>query len=298
MKAPAVAVFLAAVASWAAWSAPQGLSTVSSVDWKRGALVVEISVPLSSSGTTSALPRLKAEAEERLDAGLSAAFLESMAPLPVDSLSTLGELAAADRTLLARLGGWKASGRKEDVRLSRDFSRLIARWTFPFYGDQGLVAVFNPSDPTPVRRRLGYVPSRTFSGLLIYAQGSLPAGGKAKEETVRPALFPRLLDEEMKPIFTREMCDPVFLKKWGMVGYAQSMDEGEILARAGVLPLRTVARAVFGKNGSDLVIPEDAVRQLFSRDENIALLRQGRILVVYDGPAGKAAAASPPPAAE
>lgn len=287
MRGALAALFLAASALCAAESAlPGDLRTAYSVDWIRGVLSVEISAPLASTG--AALPRLKAEAEERLDAGLSAAFLESIGSLAVDSLSTLGELAAADRTILGRLNGWKAAGRKEDVYLSRDFSRLVARWTFPFFGDKGLVAALEPSAPQPMQRRLGYVPSRTFSGLLIYAQGALAAAGKAREERARPALFPRLLDEGMKPILTWEMCDPEALKRWGMAGYAQSLDEGQIQTRVGVLPLRTVARAVFGRNGSDLVIPEDAVRQLFAREENIALLRGGRILIVYDGPAAPA----------
>lgn len=289
MRTALTALLLAASVLAGAESA-SGTLVSSAVDWVQGVLSIEVSVPLGSS--PAALPRQKAEAEERLDAALPAAFLESMAPLAVDSLSTLGELAAGDRALLARLGAWRAAGRKEDVRLSRDFSRLVARWTFPFYGDKGLVAAFGPSDPLPMERRLGYTPSRTFSGLLIFAQGALPAVGKAKEEHVRPAVFPRLLDEGMRPILTRAMCDPAALRKWGMVGYAASLDDGPVRARAGVMPLRTVARAVFGKNGCDIVIPEDAVRQLFSREENIAILREGRILVVYDGPGAPEAPAA------
>jgi hypothetical protein len=66
-----------------------------------------------------------------------------------------------------------------------------------------------------------------------------------------------------------------------MVGYAASIDDAATL-RAGALPLRLAARGVFGDHGTDIVISTDGARQLLSLAENIALLQEGRICIVYD----------------
>jgi hypothetical protein len=67
-----------------------------------------------------------------------------------------------------------------------------------------------------------------------------------------------------------------------MVGYADGIDQHEIDLRTGLHPLKTVARAVFGTRNTDIVIPTEAVKQILSIPENIEILKEGRILVVYE----------------
>ena len=67
-----------------------------------------------------------------------------------------------------------------------------------------------------------------------------------------------------------------------MVGYALTPDEDAALLRAGNLPLRLAARGVFGDKPTDIVIPTEGALQLLTLPENIALLREGRIVIVYD----------------
>jgi hypothetical protein len=67
-----------------------------------------------------------------------------------------------------------------------------------------------------------------------------------------------------------------------MVGYAQSLDDAVVTLRAGPLPLRLAARGVFGDKATDIVLPTQGARQLLTLPENIALLQEGRIVIVYD----------------
>jgi hypothetical protein len=101
---------------------------------------------------------------------------------------------------------------------------------------------------------------------------------------VEPALRPRLFDEDMNPVLTAEMCDPHFLVDWGLAAYAYSDEEAPFRQRIGDLPLRTMARGVFGRNATDLLLPKDVVRQLLSREANRQLLRECRILIILDRP--------------
>jgi hypothetical protein len=85
----------------------------------------------------------------------------------------------------------------------------------------------------------------------------------------------------MTLVLDRLMCNPSDLAKWGMAAYVTRMDEGPLVSRIGLSPLRVAARAVFGINSTDVIISTDAVRQLLSLTENIALLQQGRIVIVF-----------------
>jgi hypothetical protein len=100
--------------------------------------------------------------------------------------------------------------------------------------------------------------------------------------TARPALFPRIWDEQMNLLLDKGMCAPESLARWGMVGYSQAVDDPAADLRVGNVPLRLAARGVFGDNDTDIVISMDGARQLLALPENIALLQTGRIVIVYD----------------
>ena len=73
----------------------------------------------------------------------------------------------------------------------------------------------------------------------------------------------------MNLVLDRSMCRPDALARWGMVGYAQSLDDDVVALRAGPLPLRLAARGVFGEKATDVVLPTQGVRQLLTLPENI-----------------------------
>ena len=158
----------------------------------------------------------------------------------------------------------------------------MARYTLPFFGAEGISSPLFPSRETPIRRSLGYVATRKFSGLLIHAKGRLPEAGSSRMTAARPALFPRIWDEQMNLVLDKGMCSPEALARWGMVGYALDPDEDAAVLRVGNFPLRLAARGVFGDKPADIVISTDGARKLLTLAENIALLREGRIVIVYD----------------
>ncbi len=128
---------------------------------------------------------------------------------------------------------------------------------------------------------MGYVATREFSGVVIYAAEPLPSVGLSKDMSAAPALFPRIFDEDMNLVLDRTMCRPEALAEWGMVGYTDTIDENEILVRTGQHPLRIAARAVFGIYSTDLVISNEAANRILTLAANIELLKDGKILVIY-----------------
>jgi hypothetical protein len=257
----------------------QGFSVKTLVDWKGGTLQVTVTRALSSS--MPALPRAEADAEAAIDAAFTELFMDAVSPLVVDSSRTVSQLLSGNPEYFDWMHDCARGVVKDELFLSPDLTSATAHYVFSLFGDHGIATPLYPKRSIAPPERLGYVPSRAFSGLVIYAKDMLPSIGESQERFAVPALFPRLFDEEMNLVFDKDMCLPSALAKWGMVGYTDEIDEDTIVRRTGRHPLRIVARAVFGINKTDLVIASQTVRQLLTVSENIDIFREGRILVIY-----------------
>ena len=257
-----------------------GFTLSRQVDWAVGNVAVEVTRALNAG--TDALARAKGDAETDIDSRVSDLMLRAIASIPIDSSHSFGDLLGADPTLFARVNTLVLAAPRDQLFLTPDFSSLVARYLLPLFGAQGIVSPLFPAHENPLHRRLGYTATRRFTGLLVYAKGLLPEVGTSRMVAARPAVFPRLWDEEMNLVLDRSMCRPDALARWGMVGYAQSLDDDVVTLRAGLFPLRLAARGVFGDKSTDLVLPTRGVRQLLTLPENIAMLQEGRVVIVYD----------------
>jgi hypothetical protein len=275
-----ICAMIAAASPLLAQETDKGVEVTRRLDWSAGRIVMEVTRALDPS--IPSLIRAKSDAETALEQRLPEALWRALGPLVVDSSHMLSDYYAADPALYGRLNEIALRAQRTDLFLTTDFTSLVARYAIPFFGDQGIGSPFSPSKAVPIRRRLGDVTTRAYTGLLIFAGGLLPTAGSSRTATARPALFPRIWDEQMNLVLDREMCTPESLARWGMVGYSQSVDDPRADLRVGNVPLRLAARGVFGDNDTDIVISTDGARQLLALPGNIALLREGRIVVVYD----------------
>ncbi len=258
-----------------------GYSLTEVIDWVGGAVTVEIAHGLDAS--TPSLERAKGDAETDLDAQLPDFLQRAVAPLTVDSTHLYDDLLAADPGFSARVRAIAVQGKRTDVFLKPDFSALVERFVLPLFGAQGIAVPLFPSRATPVHPILGEVTTRKYTGLLIDARGVLPEAGTTRTASLRPALLPKIWDDRMNVVLEAAMVDPDSLARWGVAGYARTLDDDTVVVRAGSLPLRLAARAVFGTKPTDVVISTEGARQLLALPENIALLKQGRVVIVCDG---------------
>jgi hypothetical protein len=259
-------------------SAPPGFSVSSTLDWDAGTLGLEVVRALDPN--VDALPRAKSDAETEIESRLGAFLIAAVSPVLVDSSHTFGDLFGTDPELFSRVSGLADGARAEALFLRKDFSALVARYSFPLFGEGGIAVALVPSTESPLRRRLGYVATRKFTGLVVYAAEKVPGVGIGKEILPQPAIFPRIYDEDMNLVVEKGMCKPEALSRWGIVGHAGGLESSALL-RAGLSPLRLAARAVFGDNSTDLVISNQGAMQMLTLPENIAFLKEGRIVVIY-----------------
>jgi hypothetical protein len=266
---------------WAQEAGDRQIEVSEQVDWERGILILEATLYVEARTFT---PNSRFEAERDVERLLPGLFMSAVVDIPFDSYRTIGERLKENQLLFQRLESAAVNSvSKRYSRVGEELQRIQVQYSFPFYGEGGFVVpLIAHSRPHPLDRKLGFVPSRNFTGLVIYAGGELPAHGKDIRQRVQPALFPTLYDENMNKVLSVQMCDPDALRRWGMVAYSATEADSALLERIGAAPLRTVARGVFGINATDLLLPNDAVDRLLVREANREMLAQGRVLIVID----------------
>jgi hypothetical protein len=257
----------------------------SKIDWFRGIVSLEISSPLPSS--SAPLPVVKYQVQRELESQFPRYLRSSLESLVVDSRRTFKEALRDEPRLLSAVTQAGEGVLPARTRLSQDLGSLILTYQFTLFPD-----IIRPlitregSDSQPAL--LGYEPSAPFTGIVIYAAEPLPVYGERDGQgaplkgSLNPALLPRLFDEEMNPVLTASMMDPLQRETWGVVQYTSDLDQEKHRSRVGSYPLYTMAVGLFGINRTDLILTTETARKLLSREDTRKLLREGRILVIID----------------
>lgn len=130
-----------------------------------------------------------------------------------------------------------------------------------------------PAPQAPTARELPPpAPVETYTGLLVDARGL----------GLKPALVPRLLDEQEKELYASEVLDRSKAVEAGVAGYAKDMVAGSRQARVTDNPLIVKGVKASGSKATDVMIGGDGVRAIQQSEPMSHFLQQGRVVVVYD----------------
>jgi hypothetical protein len=113
-------------------------------------------------------------------------------------------------------------------------------------------------------------PDGVYTGVIIDARGL----------AVRPALFPRLLDEGGQTLYTPTQVDATIAAQRGYMVYASAVDSPQLEGRVGKQPLILRARRVLGPARVDLVVNQPDAAQVQNAEALRLLLRQCRVVIV------------------
>ncbi len=256
-------------------------SYVSSVDWQKG--VVSIDARIDLTGFSQVLPSARSQGEQIIAHSASEMLEDALFPIPVDSYQTVGSLSLSDPATMSAVMGILTPGDKQYSVLSRNLKSLVVRYQIPLFPDLGSIFV-HQTQANPPLPPLGFVPTTRFSGIVIYAKGELPVHGESRSARLAPCLFPRIWDENMDLVASAKTVDPSVLREGGVAAYSDSTSLGAFTARIGSVPFQTVATGIFGKYDTDVIISNEAARELLASPDNINLITEGKILIIADLP--------------
>lgn len=111
-----------------------------------------------------------------------------------------------------------------------------------------------------------------FTGLIINCKGL----------KLKPALSPQVFDEDGKEIYGSAYVSKEWAVKYGIVGYAKSVEDAAKLERVGKTPGQIKAAKLTGQNATDVVISNTDAADVRSAAQNLKFLSECRVILVVD----------------
>jgi hypothetical protein len=252
-------------------------SVESSVDWKARILKVRVTLDLGAAGLR--LPAGRLEAERMTLRDLPALSKDALFAVRVDSMRDVRRTITEGTLPAEMILSLPKEARLASSSLTKDLRGYRADYELSLDTVAGLYT--SGSHPAPMAAPIDAVPTRDYSGIIIYAKGELPVHGEGLRARAVPCLFPRIYDQNMRLVFDKTMTSPEALASGGMLAYTEDIGI-ESWSRVGGDPLRVMALEVFGEGRTDFVISREDAQKILSSAANRELLRLGKIVVVLD----------------
>ena len=251
-------------------------ATRMSIDWKARILYIEVELDMATARLR--LPEGRLAAERMMEHDLPALAKKAVFALQADSYRTIEDTVGDGSLDPGALIPLADLVRIERSSFSMDMRKFLS--TFSLHLDTVASLFLNGTSPSPIRAPIESRPTRAYSGIVIYAKGSLPVHGENVEGEARPCLFPRVYDSQMNLVLDRSVVVPEALANGGVLGYDSGMGV-EVGNRVGSDPMRVMALELFGDHRTDYVISREDALRILSTAGNRELLRQGKVVVVY-----------------
>jgi hypothetical protein len=248
------------------------------LDWQQGTMVAVVEMDLAASGIR--LPSGRSEAERTIASTAPALVQHTVTSIVLDSYRTVNHSLDDGSIDSEALRDFIESGKRLDTAMSSDMARMRIsyRWNLA-----ELAALYvRHTIPTALPEADRFVPTRAYTGIIVYVQGEYAVRGEHRSGRLVPSLFPRIYDDGMNPILSRNHVDPVALRAGGIAAFAKRLDDPVIELRAGDDPLRIMAHQIFGTLRTDIIITRTDALKILGDPANRELIRNGRIVFVLD----------------
>jgi len=254
------------------------------LEWDKQEINAVVSLDMASSGLK--LPNGRMQGEALIASEYIGLIRPAILSLQVDSSSTVADLVKRGEWSSLDVENLALQVRTVPPALSPDLANLLAFYTLNINDISG--ALMRHERPSEVPVTLTPVSAPAYTGIIIIAAENLPVYGTRSAALLRPCLFPKIWDMEMKLIFERNMLKP---RSGAMVHYFSMREifaggpsglSREIAAVVGNRPLRIFARGVFGMQPTDPIINKEDALQIISNKENRNLLSEGRVAIIID----------------
>ncbi|MFP4619170.1 MAG: hypothetical protein ACLFMZ_10040 [Spirochaetaceae bacterium] len=253
-------------------------STNLSVEWSSGEAELTFTFPLSEEQDPSPHVRNKFTRKSRSELGFS--FVEEFSRLHLNSRQSIGDFLKKNPESALPLNAVAKRYTSSTSSFARDYSEFRITYSYSLYPHiiEHLFSHTSVSSPDQILR---YVPSGSFSGIVIYVEKELPVHGTSRAANITPCLFPKIYNEHTELIVSKEMLPPETLKNWGIAGYFPIDKREDLSSRIGDVPLYIKAKALFGEAPTDIIIPNEGADSMLSTEHTIRLITEGKIAIVY-----------------
>ncbi len=213
----------------------------------------------------AAAARLGAERVAKLDAMRNA--LEAIQGVRIDSETTVRNAMLESDVIRSQVQGYVYGARIIDMKYLSD-GAVQATVEISLRG--AINNLLHPQDMGT--KEVPKSGNPVFTGLIINAKGL----------KVRPALSPKVLDEDGREVYGSAFVSREYAVEQGMVGYAKDLSAAQQNDRITDNPLIVKAMKTTGSGGSDIVISNEDSQSLRDTSKNLSFLEQCRVMIVVD----------------
>ncbi len=231
-------------------------------------------------------------------------LLELLRGVQIDSATTVQNFMVNDDTVVSRVQGHLEQARITDTAYMSDGSvevtvqvnlrGKLSQTLLPQQASQQQTAAAAPPSPQQGPQQLQPVsvppkPSRPaipdgsetsvaprafggVTGLVVDARGL----------GARPAMSPRILDEDGREVYGSSFVGREYAIQQGMAGYAKNPAQASASDRVAGNPLQVKARSVSGQAKTDIVVSNEDAERIRQVAANSEVLQQCRVMIVLD----------------
>ena len=129
-----------------------------------------------------------------------------------------------------------------------------------------------PAAPPPAPAPAPAPGGEVFTGLVVDARGI----------QARPAMSPRIIDENGKEIYGSMNVEREYAVQQGMSGYARDLTAAQSNSRVTNNPLSVKGLKTEGAGRSDIVIAKADAEKILAGGDNLSFLKKCRVMIVLD----------------
>lgn len=211
-------------------------------------------------------------------------LLEITKSVQVDSAKSVKDFTVGDNIIDTQVNGLMKSAEVVDYQYLPD-GRAEVKKRIPLYGNLAKIimplAMAKPSAaktlteaaPAPiVKAPTAQFVSVVYTGVIIDARGI----------QARPAMSPRIFDEDGKEVYSLANVDIEYAIKNGMSGYVRDLTAAQTNQRVGANPITVKAVRTSGPGKSDIIIGNVDAQKVRSTAASASFLKQCKVMIVLD----------------
>ena len=251
-----------------------------SVNWSAGYIeAVGIGAPADKSiGKANARPMALRAA--KVDALRN--LLEITKGVQVDSATSVKDFTVESDVINTQVSGLVKGAVVVDQQYISD-GTVEVRLRMPLYGNLAMIimplAIAKPPAPPAPSAPAAPAPAVTASAAPIAYTGMVV---DARGIQARPAMSPRVFDEDGKEVYGSSNVDREYAVQQGMSGYARDLTAAQSNQRVTANPVTVKALRTNGPGKSDLIISNADAQQIRASAENMTFMKKCRVMVVLD----------------
>ena len=258
-----------------------------SVNWSAGYIeAVGIgAVPDKSVGKSNARPMALRAA--KVDAYRN--LLEITKGVQVDSATTVKDFTVESDVINSSVSGMVRGAEVVKTEYMSDGTAEVTL-RISLYGNGNLAKIIMPSAmakppaPPAPSEPAAPVPAAPIPAITAPAAPVAYTGMvvDARGIQARPAMSPRVFDEDGKEVYGSSNVDRVYAVQQGMSGYARDLTVAQSNQRVTANPVTVKALRTNGPGKSDLIISNADAQQIRASAENMTFMKKCRVMVVLD----------------